>query len=268
MSSLQPLADALWNAQQTRTPVPPLTVARPGLTVEEAYQIQSINIARRQADGGALNGGRALRVGHKVGLTSRAVQQQLGVNQPDFGVLLDDMVVETGGTANLGYLLQARAEGEVAFVLRRNLSGPGVTVAEVLAATEMLLPAIEIIDSRIADWKISYADTIADNASSGLFVLGADGVRPTERRLELMGMALRLNGEVVSTGAGLACMGHPANAVAWLANTLGRAGARLNAGDVILSGALGPVTPVRSGDRVDVDLSAMGSVSCRFEVLP
>jgi 2-oxopent-4-enoate/cis-2-oxohex-4-enoate hydratase len=203
-------------------------------------------------------------IGHKIGLTSRAVQRQLGVDQPDFGCLLSDMVVDDGGTVPPNLLIQPRVEGEVAFVLGRALSGPGVTVADVLAATELLLPCIEIIDSRIADWRITYPDTIADNASSGMLVLGGVGVTPTGKDLALAGLALRLDGEVVSTGAGAACMGHPANAVAWLANTLGRIGRSLHAGDVILSGALGPVVPVRPGQHVEVEIAGVGTASCRF----
>ncbi len=257
-------ADALRTAHFEKVPIAPLSQTFAGLDVADAYRIQTVGISRRMSAGGALGGGQAAKLGHKVGLTSFAVQKQLGVSQPDFGVLLDDMVVPAGGTASLRYLAQPRAEGEIAFVLRRNLAGPGVTVADVLTATEVLLPAIEIIDSRIADWKITYEDTIADNASSGLFVLGADGVAPGKRGLELAGMAFRLNGEVVSTGAGVACMGHPANAVAWLANTLYARGERLTAGSVILSGALGPVAAVEVGDRVDVSISGIGNVQCHF----
>lgn len=262
-SRIDQLAQRLRDAQFHRKPIPPLTLDVPDLSVEDAYRVQSVNVSLRMHDRG-LHGPPARHVGHKIGLTSRAVQRQLGVTQPDFGCLLSDMIVDHGGTVPAGFLLQPRVEGEIAFVLGQDLGGPGVTVADVLAATEMLLPSIEIIDSRIADWKITYPDTIADNASSGMVVLGPTGSSPRGRDLTLTGLALRRNGEVVSTGAGLACLGHPANAVAWLANTLGRVGRSLRAGDVVLSGALGPVVPALPGDHIEVEISGLGTVSCRF----
>jgi 2-oxopent-4-enoate hydratase len=251
---------ALADALETRTPIPPLSTTWPGLTVAGAYSVQQLTRSRA--------GGRVL--GWKVGLTSRAVQRQLQVTQPDFGFLLDTMAIPAETEVPGERLLQPRVEGEIAFVLQRPLAGPGVTVADVLRATAFVLPAIEIIDSRIAGWKITYEDTIADNASSAAFVLGTTPAAVNARDWTLAGLALEIDGEVRSTGAGLACLGHPALAVAWLANTLGRlsGGRGLEAGDVVLSGALGPVVPVQGGEHVEVRIAGLGSVACRIGTLP
>lgn len=256
------LAGTLREAFEQRTPCPALTASHPGLSIEEAYGIQAQNIAARRERG--LDGRPARLVGHKIGITSKAVMDWLKVDQPDFGCLLSDMAVPDGGAAETSLLLQPRIEGEIAFVLGRDLEGPGLTAADVLRATDFLLPALEIIDSRIADWKITYPDTIADNASSGLYVTGSVPVSPRGIDLELCGMALRKNGAVVSTGAGKACLENPVNAVVWLANKLGEMGQRLQAGHVVLSGALGPVSPVAKGDVFDLDVSHVGRCSVRF----
>jgi 2-keto-4-pentenoate hydratase len=260
--SNQALADMLWQAQASRTVCAQPSTLRTDLSVSDAYAIQSINIERRQG-GEGLHGRPARRLGHKIGLTSKAVQKWLGVGEPDFGVLLDDMIVADGGVIPIEHLLQPRAEAEIAFVLKRDLAGPGVTAAQVIAATDFLLPAIEIIDSRIADWKITYEDTIADNASSGMFVLGSRPVAIGAVDLRLCGMALRKNGVVVSTGAGAACLDHPVNAVVWLANKIGEFGHKLHAGDVVLSGALGPVTVLEGGDRLVAEIGGMGGVAAQ-----
>jgi 2-keto-4-pentenoate hydratase len=233
------------------------------LGVEEAYAIQRLNIEHRVEEVG-LHGVPAHHVGRKIGLTSRAIQEWLGVVEPDFGVLLDDMYVPTGTVVDTDLLLQPRAEAEIAFVLGESLEGPGVTAAQVLGATDFVLPAIEIIDSRVANWEISYVDTIADNASSGMFVLGAEPVELDGLALELAGMALRKDDEVVSTGAGIACLSHPVNAVVWLANKLAAFGEPLRAGEIVLSGALGPAVPVEAGDWVEADIARVGSCSARF----
>lgn len=248
-------AAALAEAQRLRTPCAPVT-EQFGITDDDAYAIQQLNVRARTTAG-------ATRVGWKVGLTSGAIQEWLKVDEPDYGTLTDDMVVQEG-LVDTSRLLQPRAEGELAFVLDRDLAGPGVDVAKVLAATRFIVPAIEIIDSRIAEWKISWADTVADNASSGLFVLGTALASPREVDLRLAGMALRKNGRVVSTGAAAACLGNPANAVAWLSNKLAEQGERLRAGDVVLSGALGPVTPVDVGDWLALDVAGVGTVTCSF----
>ena len=264
MSSLhQRLADSLWDAQFKGTPCAPLSATNPDLTCEDAYEIQSININRRMTEKG-LFGTRARLVGRKIGVTSRAVQGWLEVSEPDFGGLLCDMSVGDGATADISKLLQPRVEGEIAFVLKKPLFGPGVTPAQVVAATDFILPAIEIIDSRIADWKFKIQDTIADNASSGMFVVGSRPSNLDAINLRTVGMALWKNGTVVSTGAGAACMGNPVNAVVWLVNKLGEFGVSLAAGELILSGALGPVSPVVKGDFVSVEIGRMGGVSVGF----
>jgi len=259
----QTLADTLWNAQFSGTPCAPLTESNPHLTLSDAYEIQSINLDRRMNERG-LFGRKARLVGRKIGITSVAVQKWLGVSEPDFGGLLDDMVVPDGGTADISKLLQPRIEGEIAFVLKKCLIGPGITAAQVIAATDFIVPAIEIVDSRISEWKIKIEDTVADNASSGMFVIGSQPMLLSDTNLKTIGMALRKNGELVSTGAGAACLGNPVNAVVWLANKLGELGTQLNTGQVILSGALGPVSPVVAGDRATVEIGRMGSVSVAF----
>jgi 2-oxopent-4-enoate/cis-2-oxohex-4-enoate hydratase len=256
------LARTLQEAWRSRTPCAPLSADHPEMTVDDAYAVQAVNIAKRIERG--LHGRPARLVGRKIGITSKAVQDWLGVPEPDFGCLLDDMAVDDGGEADTGLLLQPRVEGEIAFVLKSALVGPGVTAADVLRATDFVLPAIEIIDSRVADWKIKYEDTIADNASSGLYVLGSTPRKLDGLDLELCGMALRKNGAVVSSGAGAACLGHPVNAVVWLANKLGELGATLGAGQVVLSGALGPVSPVEKGDAIDLEIARLGRCSVRF----
>jgi len=258
------LDNRLWAAQQSGTPTTQLTESNPDLCTEDAYAIQQINLERRMA-GGGLHGRAARLVGHKVGLTSKAIQDWLGVDEPDFGGLLDDMQVSNGGVASMKQLLQPRAEGELAFVLKESLCGPSVTAEEVRSATDYVVPAIEIIDSRISDWKIKFIDTVSDNASSGMFVLGEEGRSIEEVDMRLTGMALRKNGRVVSTGATCACLGNPVEAVVWLVNRLGRLGVRLEAGHVILSGALGPVTPVVSGDKLELSVASLGRVSVVFE---
>jgi 2-keto-4-pentenoate hydratase len=252
-------AQTLLQAHTERTPCAPLTQTDDAFTVEDAYAVQLANIDRRLAAGARL-------VGRKVGLTSHAIQDWLGVDQPDFGCLLDEMSVDDGARVDTSKLLQPRAEAEVAFVLGRELRGAGITGADVIRATDFVLPAIEIIDSRIADWNIEYADTIADNASSGLFVLGNQPVRLEQAGdLRLAGMKLRKNGRVVSTGTGAACLGNPVHAVVWLANKLAEFDTALEPGQIILSGALGPVTDVEPGDWLDADIAHIGSVRVSFK---
>lgn len=249
-----------------RTAVDPLTDARPELTLEDAYAIQNMTLRARRERG--LHGRSARLVGRKIGITSKAVQEWLGVSEPDFGYLLDDMEVKDGGTCARADLIQPRIEGEIAFVLRRELPGcfqaGGVTNHDVLAATDHIVPALEIIDSRIRDWKITYRDTVADNASSARWLVGTRPARLEDVDLPVAGMALRKNGRVVSTGAGAACLGNPVTAVAWLANTLCHLGAPLRPGELVLSGALGPVVPVEAGDFFDLTVAHVGTCSVRF----
>jgi 2-oxopent-4-enoate/cis-2-oxohex-4-enoate hydratase len=256
-SLLDALGDELYAALRAATPIEPLTQRHPGLTLEHAYAIQQRLNARRLADGERV-------VGKKIGVTSKAVMNMLGVHQPDFGLLTDAMLVHPGATLDSRTLIQPKAEGEIAFVLKRDLQGPGVGVADVLAATECVLPCFEIVDSRIRDWKIRIQDTVADNASCGVFVLGSQAVSPLDVDLNTCGMVLEKNGEVVVTGAGAAALGSPLNAVAWLANTLGRLGMGLKAGEVILSGALGAMVPAVRGDHFRVSIGGLGDCSVRF----
>jgi 2-oxopent-4-enoate hydratase len=259
---LEELAQILRTAEETRTPCPMLTDVEPGLTLAHAYAIQKKNIARRLARG--RSGARCRVVGHKVGITSKAVMEWLRVDQPDFGHLLDEMWVPDQSECKTELLLQPRIEGEIAFVLGSKLMGPGLTVVDVIRAIDCALPALEIIDSRVAEWKILVQDTIADNASSGMFVLGGPPVSIRGLDLVKLGMTMRKNGAVVSTGAGINCLGNPLNAVVWLANTLGALGEALEPGHVVLSGALGPVSPVAKGDVVELAVADVGSARVIF----
>jgi 2-keto-4-pentenoate hydratase len=251
------LADRLWRAEVDRRPIEPLTGDHPGLTVEDAYAIQTANVERR------LGAGRVIR-GRKIGLTSRAMQQLLGVDEPDFGVLLDDMFVEDGAEVDLRTLLQPRVEAEIAFVLARDLAGPGLTTMDVLTSTAGILPAMEIVDSRIAQWRIQLADTVADNASSGRLVIGGRLTPVTAVDLRLIGMMFYRNGVPIDSGAGAAALGNPAYCVAWLVNKLGTLGSGLRAGDVVLPGALHRMVPVRPGDVFRAEFAHLGDVTVRF----
>ena len=256
-SLIERLGDALYDAWHTRTPIGQLTEAHPDMTIDEAYRVQQRMIARRRAGGARV-------VGKKIGLTSKVVQTMLGVDQPDFGYLLADMVCGDGEPVPMATLIAPKVEGEIAFVLKATLSGPGVTAADVLRATDFVLPCFEIVDSRIRDWKIKIQDTVADNASCGVFVLGDRLVDPRGLDLTTCGMVLEKNGEIVATGAGAAALGAPANAVAWLANTLGRLGIPLKAGEVVLSGSLAIMVPVKAGDSLRVSIGGIGGCSVRF----
>jgi 2-keto-4-pentenoate hydratase len=254
---IQQLANQLWVAQARRVPIGPLTRAYPLLRIEDAYAIQTWNVQRRIAAGGKV-------IGHKLGLTSTVVQELLGVHEPTFGVLFDDMLVGNGTQTSHQALLQPRAEAEIAFRMGRDLTGPGVGTAEALAAVDGVIPAIEIGDSRIGGWRVQIADTVADNASSGRLVLG-DTVTPAgDLDLRLLGMLFHRNDVPIDSGAGAAVLGHPARAVAWLANRLGTFGTGLRAGDIVLSGALHRMVPVRPGDVIRADFAHLGSVSVRF----
>lgn len=255
---IQTLGNELYDALRGRHTVTPPTERHPDLTLDEAYRISLHLLERRLADGEKV-------VGKKIGLTSRAVQQMLKVDQPDFGFLTDAMVFNQGEDMPISdRLIQPRAEGEVAFILKKDLTGPGVTAADVLAATECLIPCFEVVDSRVEDWRITIADTVADNASCGLFVLGDQAVSPRQVDLVTCGMVVEKNGAILSTGAGAAALGSPVNCVAWLANTLGRFGIPLKAGEVILSGSLVPLEPVQAGDVMRVDIGGIGGASVRF----
>jgi 2-oxopent-4-enoate hydratase len=253
----QELADELWEADRSAKPVPPLTERHPDLVLADAYAIQTVNIERRTVAGQRV-------IGRKVGLTSRPMQELLGVDEPDFGVLTDEMVVEDGDLIDLGRLVQPRVEAELAFVMAEDLAGPGVTTARALAAIEGALPAVEVVDSRVADWRIKLVDTVADNASSGLIVMGGR-MRPVrDLDLRLLGVVVSRHGQMIDTGAGAAALGNPARCVAWLANTLGAFGEGLRAGDVVLPGAVHKMVPVAPGDVFRAEFAHLGAVTVRF----
>eukprot|EP01034_Spumella_vulgaris_P006825 gene6825-8704_t len=214
---IQYYGDELYNALVSRTPVAPLLGRAEGITVDDAYRIQERMISHRLKAGETI-------VGKKIGVTSKAVQDLLGVYQPDFGQLTSGMAYEEGQDLPLGGLIQPKAEAEVAFVLKRDLRGPGITATDVIRATDYVVPCFEIVDSRITDWKIKIQDTVADNASCGVYLLGKTKKKITELDLTLAGMVLEINGELFSTAAGAAVQGGPVNAVVWLANTLGALG--------------------------------------------
>jgi len=248
---------ALFEAWQRRIPIAPLVERAPGITIEDAYRIQLDFIDRRVQAGERI-------VGKKIGVTSQAVQEMLGVFQPDFGMLTDRMWFEEGQVIDLSTLIQPKAEAELAFVLKEDLSGPGITAMDVIHATDYVAPCFEIIDSRILNWKIKIQDTVADNASCGIFVLGKAKGDPLELDLTLAGMVLEKNGALHSTSAGAAVQGSPANAVAWLANTLGELGIPFKAGEVILSGSQSPLVPVVDGDELVCTVGGLGSCRVQF----
>ena len=250
-------ADLLHQAAVTSKPVAPIRDLLPGGTVDTAYAVQEVNTKR------ALEAGRRL-VGRKIGLTSLAVQKQLGVNQPDYGMLFADMAVPDGWEMTRSQLIQPKVEAEIAFVVGRDMTDADLTMADVFRSIDYAVAAIEVVDSRIADWKIGILDTIADNASSGLYVLGNDPRRLTDVDLRLCGMVMEIKGEPISTGAGAACLGHPLNSVLWLARTMARMGRPLLAGDTLMSGALGPMAPVVWGDVVEARIEGLGSVRAAF----
>ncbi|MBX7265585.1 fumarylacetoacetate hydrolase family protein [Micromonospora sp. Llam7] len=258
MSDIESAVRELTAARETGRPAPPLRARLLAVgDVGSAYRVQQHQVREWLAAG-------QRRVGAKIGLTSRVVQESFGVYEPDFGVLTDAMAVPDGVEVDLDRLLQPRVEAEIAFVLGADLPDDRVTTADLLRAVDHLLPAIEIVDSRVAAWDISIVDTVADNASSGLFVLGTTPRRPGEVDLRLAGMVLEQAGEPVSVGAGAACLGNPLHALAWLAGTMARAGDPLRAGDVVLSGALGPMVAVTPGAAYEARISGLGSVRTCF----
>ena len=251
------LAGELYAALRERRVVTPLIERHPDLTIDDAYAISLGFLARRRADGERV-------VGKKIGVTSKAVQDMLGVHQPDFGFLTNWM--QTGEVIDIDAkaLIAPRAEAEIAFMLKDSLAGPGVTAADVIAATDYIAPCFEIVDSRIRDWKIGIVDTVADNASCGVFVLGEAKADPRDHDLPALHVTVTKNGAALSEGYGHAVQGDPAQAVAWLANTLGAYGVTLDAGDVILSGSLVPLEPAAKGDVFAMTLHGVGTCTARF----
>jgi 2-keto-4-pentenoate hydratase len=244
-------------ALQTREPCDPIAPLLTAGGIGAAYEVQQA-IGRKRLQGGART------VGRKIGLTSKAVQAQIGVDQPDFGVLFDDMQHMAGATISMDALFQPRVEAEIAFILAQDLPGPDFSEATVRAAVDYAVAAIEVVDSRVRDWQIGILDTVADNASSGVYVLGGRKLRLDQFEPKSVEMTMRCNQAVVSSGSGRECLGDPLNALAWLARTVAELGSPLTRGEVVLSGALGPVFSVEHGMDIEADLGPLGTVSATF----
>ncbi|MFG6150272.1 2-keto-4-pentenoate hydratase [Halobacillus sp. B23F22_1] len=250
-------ASHLAEAWSTGEGVQPITALDPKLSIEEAYQVQLHTIEQKVEKGQKITG-------KKIGLTSKAMQDSLGVSEPDYGHLLDQMECENRGEISFQQVLQPRVEGEVAFILKDDLSGPHVTTLDVLKATDAVVPALEIVDSRIKDWNITLADTVADNASSGMYILGGRPKKIEDVNLKQMGMALYKNNELLNTGVGAAALGDPVKCVAWLANKLAGYGITLKAGEIILSGALSAAMAAEPGDHFCAKFAELGEVHVSF----
>jgi len=252
------LAAALADAERSRVPITPLTAAHPDIDVVDAYEIQLINIRARLDDGARV-------IGHKVGLSSEAMQKMMGVDEPDYGHLLADMEVFEDVPVDTSRFLFPRVEVEVGFILAEDLPGAGCTEDDVLAATAAYAPSIELIDTRIRDWKIALCDTIADNASSAGYVLGRERVSPKDIDITGIDAVLTRNGEVVAEGRSDAVLGNPVTAVAWLARKVDSFGVRLRAGDIVLPGSCTRAIDARPGDEFVADFAGLGSVRLSFE---
>lgn len=256
MSTSAELAEALYTARRTRRAIPPLSETVPGMAVDDAYAVQGAFVARLLGDGGHV-------VGYKLGLTSKPMQQLLGVHEPDYGPVLSSMVHDDGAELALDSFLQPRIEAEIALVLDAPLRGPGLTAMHAARAVGGAVAALEVVDSRIEDWRITLVDTIADLASSAAIVLSPHVV-PVDFDLRLVGMSIERNGVLEATGAGAAALGSPLAAVAWLANTLAAYDVTLEAGHVIMTGSLHKAFPLAAGDRIRADFDRLGPVACRF----
>ena len=250
------LKQALISGKEVEAP----SKENPDLTIQDAYAIQLYNIADRMKNGNRI-------VGKKIGLTSKAMQESLGVNEPDYGILLEDMVISAENPViKSDQVIQPRVEGELAFVLKKDLVGPNVTVEDVLDATESIVASIEIVDSRVKDWKINIKDTVADNASSAFYILGENFLDPKEAERIDVKMELYQNGEFINEGTGADVLGDPAYCVAWLANKLHEYDINLEAGEVVLAGALSAAINAKPGDEFTVKFTeGFGDVSIRFE---
>lgn len=255
---IEALGDELYHALRERRTLAPLSSRDPSLTIDDAYGISLAFLERRLEDGERV-------IGKKIGVTSKPVQDMLNVHQPDFGFLTDAMQVPNGGTVEIAKaLIQPRAEAEIAFILDKPIKGPGITMEDVLAATRCIIPCFEIVDSRIADWKIRIVDTVADNASCGVFVLGEARADPHEFDLAALKVTVTKNGAKLSEGLGAAVQGSPLASIAWLANTLGIYGVTLDAGDIVLSGSLVPLEPAKPGDIFSLELEGVGTAAISF----
>ena len=256
--AVQEAAARLLEAERSKQAIPPLTETYPGITVDEAYHTQLEIIRRRVEDG-------AIVVGKKIGATSKAIQNMFGVHQPDYGHLLDDMMHAEGEVISLENFIQPKVEFEIAFKLKKDLKGPNVTVMDVIGATDYIAPAIEIIDSRIGDWKIAFEDTVADNGSSAAAVIGGKPASLDGIDLAHIGMVAYKNGEMIDSGAGAAVLGSPLRSVAWLANSLAKYDVSLKAGEIILSGALTGAVEAEDQDTFTAEFDQIGSVSVTFK---
>jgi 2-keto-4-pentenoate hydratase len=254
---IKQLAERLRKAEETGVAIEPIRDQMQPGDIAGAYAIQKANTQYWVRKGRRV-------VGCKIGLTAKSVQKQLGVDQPDYGVIFADRVMCDGEEVALSRVMQPKVEAEVALVLEKDLKKKDISISELISAVAYAVPAIEIVGSRIANWNIKIQDTIADNASGGLVVLGNEPKRLQGLDLRLCGMVMERRGEQVSLGAGIACLGNPLNAALWLARTMAQAGAPLRAGDVIMSGALGPMAAVAAGDVVEVRISGLGSVRTAF----
>lgn len=255
--AIEQIARKLREAAYSGTPVPPIKDELPELSIDEAYRVQRANTDHYIGQGRAVSG-------RKIGLTSFAIQEQLGVDQPDYGVLWKDTEYQDGQEIPFSHLQQPRIECEVALILGKRIEQIQPRLADVIQAVDYVVPALEIVGSRVADWKISIYDTIADNASSGVYVLGGPPRKLEGLDLRLCGMVMERDGQPVSTGCGAACLGHPLHAAVWLAETMVQRGMPLDAGDVVLTGALGPMVEVRPGDLFEARINGLGSVRARF----
>jgi len=255
-STISSLGDELYDALVAGATIPNLRDRDPDMEIVDAYRVQESMIARRLKAGEKI-------IGKKIGVTSKVVQEMIGVFEPDFGQLTDAMLVPDDATIERKSLIQPKAEGEIAFILKHDLAGPGVTAADVLEATEYVTACFEIVDSRIRDWDIRIQDTVADNASCGVFAIGTQKVDPRDIDLASVSMKIDRNGTEVASGVGAAVQGSPLNSVAWLANTLGNLGMPFKAGEIILSGALGPMIEISAGDTLLLSLSD-GLGTCRL----
>jgi len=257
-TTLEQLAKSLREAAQNKIPCPPLREIIGVTDIESAYAIQKINNQFLVDQGARI-------VGRKIGLTSKAVQKQLGVDQPDYGALFDTTEILNGDSISIKELMQAKVEVEIAFVMKTTIDNPSVTTTELLSAIDYVLPSIEIVGSRIENWNIKITDTIADNASASHFVVGHRPMKLENIDLINCQMQMTKNGTIVSEGTGAACLGSPINATLWLARTMAKLGTPIQAGEVILSGALGPMALVSAGDTFVANFNGLGSVSVNFE---
>ncbi|MCM3568060.1 2-keto-4-pentenoate hydratase [Neobacillus mesonae] len=258
MSIIEAAATRLLEAEKTKKVIEPLTVSYPEITVDEAYHTQ-LEIIRRKIESGGII------VGKKIGATSKAIQNMFGVNQPDYGHLLADMMYVEGDDISLEPFIQPKVEFEIAFILKKDLKGPNVSIFDVIESTDYIVPAIEVIDSRIADWKIKFEDTVADNGSSACAIIGGKPTKLDGIDLTHIGMVAYQNGEMIDSGAGAAVLGNPIRSVAWLANSLSKYNVSLKAGEIILSGALTSAIEVNVNDIFTAEFAHIGSVTASFK---